>query len=600
MLRHAQHERKKCCNDSRLIPFALSLSKGKRRVVEHAVMTHTPVALFLTIVLFCGVALAQDLTKAKQEEHIVFYTSWGPSDADYVIKAFEKKYPFLRVELARSSSEKTLNRLLTEQRANRFLGDVVAISGIQSGILKEKGLEFWRRLAEQQVNFRKGYTLITELLSAGEFPVTVSLYQHRVDEYIDKGAPVQWVAPNPLVGGDPNRIALLKNAPRPSAAKIFIDFMLSIEGQKLLQDRGRSPGRIGLGPKNPRLKGAKVFTFHVNSGEYEQLGKEFNKVSRFNNMALKLSMTCGPYDRARALIDGTVKPEGIDLEVYVNPDPGRQTKIEGREFDIAEFYSGLYIADLHYQSLGYTAIPIFVKRMFRHSYIYINKRAGIHSPGDLNGKRIGIQNWLTTTAVWARGLLEDEYGLDQKSVTWFTERMRGVGEWKPPAWLKMELIPSGRTQFDLLAAGEIDAGITTGTWAPNVHPNIDFLFPNYAELERDYFKRTGFFPIMHTLLIKTAVLEKDPWVAMSVYNAWQESKRKCYEWLAWQRVHQTSLWYRALWEEEQAVAGADFYLWGFHKTRPEVDKLLEYCHRQSLTTRKFDPEEMFHPSTLET
>src|SRR5205807_1663087 len=84
------------------------------------------------------------------------------------------------------------------------------------------------------------------------------------------------------------------------------------------------------------------------------------------------------------------------------------------------------------------------------SYIYINKRAGIHSPGDLNGKRIGIQNWLTTTAVWARGLLEDEYGLDQKSVTWFTERMRGVGEWKPPAWLKMELIPSGRTQFDLV------------------------------------------------------------------------------------------------------------------------------------------------------
>src|SRR5207248_6088749 len=115
-------------------------------------MTHTPVALFLTIVLFCGVALAQDLTKAKQEEHIVFYTSWGPSDADYVIKAFEKKYPFLRVELARSSSEKTLNRLLTEQRANRFLGDVVAISGIQSGILKEKGA-LDRYQSKEAVNF---------------------------------------------------------------------------------------------------------------------------------------------------------------------------------------------------------------------------------------------------------------------------------------------------------------------------------------------------------------------------------------------------------------------------------------------------------------
>jgi iron(III) transport system substrate-binding protein len=325
-------------------------------------MKHVLSALFLSTVFFPRLTLAQDLAKAKQEGRVVFYTSWGSSDADYVIKAFEKKYPFLRVELVRSSSEKTLNRLLTEQRVNRFLGDVVAISGIQSGILKEKaaldryqsreainfpaewrdldgygvglhqtiyvigynsklvpadavpkgyedllnprwkgqlawdpeeyylfgalmkaggkekGLGFWRRLAEQQINFRKGYTLITELLSAGEFPVTVSLYQHRVDEYIEKGAPVQWVAPNPLVGGDPNRIALLKNAPRPSAGKIFIDFMLSVEGQKLLQDRGRSPGRIGLGPKNPRLKGTKVFTFHVSSEAYEQLGKEFNKL----------------------------------------------------------------------------------------------------------------------------------------------------------------------------------------------------------------------------------------------------------------------------------------------------------------------------------
>ena len=311
-------------------------------------------------------------------------------------------------------------------------------------------------------------------------------------------------------------------------------------------------------------------------------------------------MTCGPYDRARALIDGSVKPDGIDLEVYVNKSPGRHTKIDGKEFDAAEFYTGTYIADLPYRTLGYTAIPVFVKRMFRHSYIYINKRAGSRSPADLNGKRIGVQNWLTTTAVWARGLLEDEYGLDPKSVTWVADRVTGVGEWKPPAWLNIELVPKGRKQFDLLAAGEIDVAITTGTWAPNVHPDVTFLFPNYAQLERDYFRRTGFFPIMHTLLIKTSVLEKDPWVAMSMYNAWQESKRKCYEWLRWQRVHQTSLWYRALWEEEQVVAGPDPYLWGFQSTRPEVNKLLEYCHRQGLTTRKFEPEEMFHPSTLST
>jgi iron(III) transport system substrate-binding protein len=319
-------------------------------------------ALILGLVLIAQIGAAQDLDKAKQEGRVVLYTSWGPGDADYVVKAFERKHPPLKVEVVRASSEKTLNRLLTEQRANKFLGDVSAISGIQSAILKEKGsldryqskeaanfsaewrdpdgygvglhqtiyvigynpklvaadliprsyedllqprwkgqlgwdteeyylfgalikargkekgLEFWRRLAEQQINFRKGYTLISELVSAGEFPVAVSLYQHRVDEYIEKGAPLQWVAPNPLVGGDPNRIALLKNASRPNAAKVFIDFMLSSEGQRLLRDKGRSPGRIGFGPKNPRLKDAKILTLHVSSDEYEQLGKEFQKI----------------------------------------------------------------------------------------------------------------------------------------------------------------------------------------------------------------------------------------------------------------------------------------------------------------------------------
>ena len=309
-------------------------------------------------------------------------------------------------------------------------------------------------------------------------------------------------------------------------------------------------------------------------------------------------MTCGPYDRVQALIDGTVKPEGINLEVLVNKNPGRHTVLNGIECDIAEHYTGTYIADLHYKTIGYTAIPIFVKRMFRHSYIYINRRAGIRSPADLKGKRIGVQNWLTTTAVWARGLLEDEYGLDLKSVSWIADRMSGVGDWTAPSWLKIEIIPPGEKQFDRLAAGKIDAAITTGTWAPNAHPDIGFLFPNYADLERNYFQRTGFFPIMHTLLIKDAVLKKHPWVAMSLFNAWQASKRKCYEWLQWQRVHQTSLWYRALWEEEQAMAGPDFYTWGFQKTRPEVDKLLDYCYRQGLTTHKFEPEDMFHPSTL--
>jgi 4,5-dihydroxyphthalate decarboxylase len=317
-------------------------------------------------------------------------------------------------------------------------------------------------------------------------------------------------------------------------------------------------------------------------------------------MALKLTMTCGPYDRAQALINGTVKPEGIDLEITVNGnDPGRQTESRQGKYDAVEFYTGIYIGDLPYRSIGFTAVPIFVKRMFRHSYIYVNKRAGIRRPSDLNGKRVGIQTWFTTTALWARGILEDEHGVDLKSITWVADRPETIGDWRPPSWLKLEVVPKGVKQSDLLAAGELAAGITTATWAPG-DPAIDFLFPNHPELERDYFKRTGFFPIMHTLLIKNDVLEKNPWVAMSMLNAWQDSKERCYDWLEWQRIHQTSLWYRALWEEERAAAGRDIYPWGFRKTRAEVDKMLEYSHRHGMTPRRFAPEEMFHPSTLET
>jgi 4,5-dihydroxyphthalate decarboxylase len=318
-------------------------------------------------------------------------------------------------------------------------------------------------------------------------------------------------------------------------------------------------------------------------------------------MALKLTMTCGPYDRARALIDGTVKAEGIDLEICVNADDAdRQRRARALEFDACEFFTLTYVADLPYRSLGLTAIPIFVKRMFRHSSIYVNTRAGIRTPADLNGRRIGIQAWFTSAGLWGRALLTDDYGLDPKTVTWVAQRPDRVGDWQPPDWLKLEHVPPGQTLRDLLATGAIDAAITTETLAPNDHPDVAYLFPNYPELEREYYQRTGLFPIHHTLLVRTAVLDEHPWVAMSLFDACQASKERCYEWLEWQRVHQTSLWYRGLYEEEQAVAGRDFYRWGFRGTRAEVDKMLEYAHQQALTPRKFAPEDMFHPSTLET
>jgi len=318
-------------------------------------------------------------------------------------------------------------------------------------------------------------------------------------------------------------------------------------------------------------------------------------------MALQLTMTCAEYDRSRPLIDGIVKAPDIDLAIHVNSDDrSRQRDIREGKFDIGEFFTGIYIADLEQRTLGLTAVPIFVKRMFRHSYIYVNKHSGIRTPQDLHGKRVGLQTWFTTTALWARGILVDDYGVDLSKICWVANWNEKIGDWQPPSWLQLEIAPPGAKLHDLLISGNIDAGITTETWAPFGHPDIDFLLPNYAQEERAYYSKTGFFPIQHILVIKNEVLEKQPWVAMSMFNAWQSAKLECYRWLERQRVHMTGLWYRSLWEEERVAAGADPYLWGFKQTRAEVAKMLEYAFRQGLVTKKFQPAQMFHPSMLET
>ena len=317
---------------------------------------------------------------------------------------------------------------------------------------------------------------------------------------------------------------------------------------------------------------------------------------------LKLSMTCGPYDRARALIDKRVQPKDITLEITVNSkSPGSSTSGPDGPFDIAELYTGQYIGDLPYKRLGYTAIPIFVKRAFRHSSMYINNKSGIRRPSDLNGKRVGVQHWFTSAGVWARGILEDEWKLDVRSITWVAQGTKGgVEGWTPPDWLKLEMAPAGQKLPNLLNEGVIQGLFATTVCAPGVYPNVDYLFPDHGQVERDYFKRTGMFPIMHTLLVRTDLLEREPWVAMSLFDGWMASKQACYEELKWERIHKTSLWYRALREEELAVAGEDFYRWGFKNGRAEIEKWLAYAFRYGMIPRRFEPEDLFHPSTLGT
>ena len=181
-----------------------------------------------------------------------------------------------------------------------------------------------------------------------------------------------------------------------------------------------------------------------------------------------------------------------------------------------------------------------------------------------------------------------------------SKRKDGQARGKYTLEFKLEANPPGQSQFDLLASGAIDAGISTEIWAPGRHPDVDFLFPDYAAEERAFYRKTRCIPIMHTLLVRTSILEAHPWVAQSLYDAWEESKQRCYQWQAWQRIHMTSMGYRALWEKEQTATGGDMYPWGFAKNRDELERMLRYAHRQGLTPRQYRPEEMFWPGMLET
>jgi 4,5-dihydroxyphthalate decarboxylase len=308
---------------------------------------------------------------------------------------------------------------------------------------------------------------------------------------------------------------------------------------------------------------------------------------------MKLTMTCSPSGIAKALLDGTVKPRGIELQATTNEDAlGRQQTIREGQFDVSEFFTGTYIADLPYRKLPFAAIPVYPLRIFRHSCMHVNRKSDIRKPSDLNGRRVAIRFWNITAGLWIKGMLEEDFGVDLASITWVTTLPAAIPNWKPPSWLKLEMSPNGATEYDLLAANAVPAGITAEVWPPDRHPDIGYLLPDYQEREREFFERTKCVPIMHTLVVKKEILDAHPWVARSLFDAWEESKKRCYEQQSWpQPLH----------APPPARRGSPSrYEFGFSKSRHELDVLLTYAYRQGVTPRKYEPEDLFMPSMLET
>ena len=323
---------------------------------------------------------------------------------------------------------------------------------------------------------------------------------------------------------------------------------------------------------------------------------------------LRMSLGCWNYDRTRALMDGSVQPQGIDLN-YLNM-PVEETffrMLRHREFDAAEMSLSSYSVSRSRPEQPFIAIPVFPSRFFRHSCIYVNAQSGIREAKDLIGKRVGNPEYQMTAPVWIRGILSDHYGVPVDSVTYCTGGEEEPGRSEKikldlPPNIRVEPIGEHQTLSQMLADGEIDALYTARMPSSFRHGQgkVKRLFENYVEVERQYFRDTGIFPIMHTVAIRREVYEANRWVAQSLYKAFVEAQKMTYQDLDETAALKTMLpWACAHVEEARRDMGDDFWPYGLDKNRKTLETFLRYHFEQGLSKRLLTPDELFAPEALE-
>jgi 4,5-dihydroxyphthalate decarboxylase len=277
------------------------------------------------------------------------------------------------------------------------------------------------------------------------------------------------------------------------------------------------------------------------------------------------------------------------------------------EFDVAEMSTGSFLMSRDKGAPGLVGIPVFPSKTFRHSCIYINTDSGIKKPADMAGKRVGVPEYQITMATWARGILQHEYGVTPEKMKWFTGgeehpgRQDKVKHSLPPN-IDLQPIAPDKTLSGMLQRGEIDAMISAHMPSPFVrrHPKVQRLIPNFREVEQEYFKRTKIFPIMHTIVIREEVYEKHPWIAQSLFKAFEESKRLCQEAM----YEFSALKYMLAWsidemEKEREILGPDAWAYGLEANRHILETLVQYTYEQGLISKRVDIDSLFAKSTLE-
>jgi 4,5-dihydroxyphthalate decarboxylase len=329
-------------------------------------------------------------------------------------------------------------------------------------------------------------------------------------------------------------------------------------------------------------------------------GHRLNREEVLMTKRLQLTLAVGDYEITRALKDGRVQPDGIELTVLTEMDSNTRhhRMMKDLEFDVSEISGGSYILGKA-NGIPMDAIPVFPHRRFRHSFMYINTGKGIKTPKDLIGRKVGLKAYANSAVTWMRGILEHEYGVPHKEIDWYTDLDEHV-DFTPPKGLRLTHIPENKSIETMLCDGEIDALLHSDIIYPitNKDPRVGRLFPDYRAEQIRYFQKTGIFPIMHAVAIKSEIVEKYPWVPQNLQIAFNKAKDIGVRRMANPRVAPMVLYLENL-EEQERIFGPDPFQYGMTPSNVKnLETLAGYCHEQGLTKRLMKLDELFLPVSV--
>lgn len=323
---------------------------------------------------------------------------------------------------------------------------------------------------------------------------------------------------------------------------------------------------------------------------------------------LPITIATWDYDRVRPIMDGRVQVEGCEVNYLpMPPEECFHRAYFNGEFEVSEIGLSPFLIALSRGTAPYTGIPVFLSRMFRHSAIYVRTDRGIERPEDLRGKKVGVPEFQMSAAMWARGALQDDFGVRVDEMNWFQAGLENPGRRDKfplnlPPGFPLAPLPGGKSLSEGLASGELDAVFSAR--APSCYLNrtapVRRLFEDYETVEKDYYRRTGIFPIMHGLGVRNDVHAKHPWLAYSLYKAYCEANRIAQRDLFEVVALKIGLpWIASQAEEARRLIGPDVWPYGVEANRTTLEAMTAYSFQQGLSVRKLAVEELFAASTLE-